>query len=75
MRTLKDKLNNLNPQRREKVEARAAQLIAQEMTSGTYDCEPVLLSGIAEEEEPGATPKKPSRGGQEGIVTKPEKFA
>ena len=32
MKTLKDKLNNLNPQRREKVEARAAQLIAEEMT-------------------------------------------
>ena len=32
MRTLKDKLNDLNPKRREKVEARAAQLIAEEMT-------------------------------------------
>ena len=32
MTTLKDKLNNLNPQRREKVEARVAQLIAEEMT-------------------------------------------
>ena len=32
MRTLKDKLSNLNPQRREKVEPRAAQLIAEEMT-------------------------------------------
>jgi hypothetical protein len=32
MRTLKDKLNNLNPQLREKVEARATQLIAEEMT-------------------------------------------
>jgi hypothetical protein len=32
MRTLKDKLNHPNPQRREKVEVRVAQLIAEEMT-------------------------------------------
>ena len=32
MSTLKDKMNHLNPKRREKVEARAAQLIAEEMT-------------------------------------------
>jgi len=32
MRMLKDKRNDLNPRRREKVEARAAQLIAEEMT-------------------------------------------
>ncbi len=127
MRTLKDKLNNLNPQRREKVEARAAQLIAEEMTRRELrrarkltqvrlakalgitqdgvsrlekrtdlllstlreyveamggklsliaefrDREPVLLSGIAEEEEPRTVPKKPSRGGQKGVFTKSDK--
>ena len=38
MRTLKDKLNNLNPRRREKVEARAAQLIAGQMTRRELHC-------------------------------------
>ena len=32
MSMLKDKMNHRNPKRREKVEARAAQLIAEEMT-------------------------------------------
>jgi len=32
MNTLKQKLNELNPKRRKKIEIRAAQLIAQEMT-------------------------------------------
>jgi transcriptional regulator with XRE-family HTH domain len=124
MRTLKDKLNNLDPQRREKVEARAAQLIGEEMTRRELrrarkltqvrlakalgitqdgvsrlekrtdlllstlreyveamggklsliaefrDREPVLLSGIAEEEEPG-TPKRLSQGGRKGVAIKP----
>ena len=37
MSTLKDKMNRLNPKRREKVEARAAQLIAEEMTGRSCD--------------------------------------
>ena len=111
-------MNHLNPKRREKVEARAAQLIAEEMTrqelrrarkltqvslakalgitqdgvsrlekrtdlllstlreyveamggrlsliAEFHDREPVLLSGIAEEEEPRTALKKPSRGAE-----------
>jgi DNA-binding XRE family transcriptional regulator len=129
MRTLKDKLNKLNSQRRKKVEARAAQLIAEEITrrelrqarkltqvrlakalditqdgvsrlekradlllstlrqymeamGGTLSLiaefrnrEPILLSGIAEEEEPRTALKKPSRGGRKGVVIKPKKSA
>ena len=126
MRMLKEKLNQLNPQRREKVEARAAQLIAEEMTRRELrrarkltqvrlakalgitqdgvsrlekrtdlllstlreyveamggklfliaefrDREPVLLSGIAEEEvEPRKATKKLSRGGRKSVVIKP----
>jgi DNA-binding XRE family transcriptional regulator len=129
MRTLKDKLNKLNSQRRKKVEARAAQLIAEEITrrelrqarkltqvrlakalgitqdgvsrlekradlllstlrqymeamGGTLSLiaefrnrEPILLSRIAEEEEPRTALKKPSRGGRKGVVIKPKKSA
>ena len=119
-----DKLNHVNPKRREKVEARAAQLIAEEMTRQELrrarkliqakalgitqdgvsrlekrtdlllstlreyveamggrlsliaefrDREPVLLSGIAEEEvEPRRAAKKLSRVGQKGVVIKPK---
>jgi hypothetical protein len=37
--------------------------------------EPILLSGIAEEEEPRTALKKPSRGGRKGVVIKPKKSA
>ena len=124
MSTLKDKMNHLNPKRREKVEARAAQLIAEEMTRQELrrarkltqvrlakalgitqdgvsrlekrtdlllstlreyveamggklsliaefrDREPVLLSGIAGEDEPGA-PKRLNRSGRKGAAIKP----
>ena len=130
MSTLKDKMNHLNPKRREKVEARAAQLIAEEMTrqelrrarkltqvslakalgitqdgvsrmekrtdlllstlreyveamggrlsliAEFHDREPVLLSGIAEEEvEPRRAARKPSRAGRKSVVIKPQKSA
>ena len=127
MRTLKDKLNNLNPQRREKVEARAAQLIAEEMTRRELrrarkltqvhlakalgitqdgvsrlekrtdlllstlreyveamggklsliaefrDREPVLLSGIAEEDEPRTLSKRVSQSDRKSVVIKAQK--
>ena len=130
MSTLKDKMNHLNPKRREKVEARAAQLIAEEMTrqelrrarkltqvrlakalgitqdgvsrlekrtdlllstlreyveamggrlsliAEFHDREPVLLSGIAEEEfEPRRATKKLSRVGKKRVVIRPQKSA
>jgi transcriptional regulator with XRE-family HTH domain len=122
MSTVKDKLNNLNPQRRETVEARAAQLNAEEMTrrelrrarkltevrlakalgitqdgvsrlekrtdlllstlreyveamggklfliADFRDREPVLLSGIAEEDGPRTVAKKLSRGGKKASL-------
>jgi transcriptional regulator with XRE-family HTH domain len=125
MRTLKDKLNKLNSQRRKKVEARAAQLIAEEITrrelrqarkltqvrlakalgitqdgvsrlekradlllstlrqymeamGGTLSLiaefrnrEPILLSGIAEEEEPRTALKKPSRAAEKALLSSP----
>jgi hypothetical protein len=57
---------------REYVEAMAGRL---SLIAEFHDREPVLLSGIAEEEEPRTALKKPSRGGRKGVVIKPKKSA
>ena len=58
---------------REYVEAMGGRL---SLIAEFRDREPVLLSGIAEEEvEPRRAARKPSRGGRKSVVIKPQKSA